>query len=53
MRRNLRHAFERVEERNMDPVLIIDLAHITSDLADLERILRDARSGRYEEPYGN
>jgi hypothetical protein len=47
MRRDLRHAFQRVEDRTMDPVLILDLAHLTSDLADLERILRDARNGRY------
>ena len=48
MRRSLRRAFDRLEDRNMDPVLILALANLSEDLTDVEKILRDARHGRYE-----
>jgi len=48
MRRSLRRAFDRLEDKNMDPVLILALAQLSESLTDVEKILRDARSGRYE-----
>jgi len=49
MRRSLHTAFDRLENKNMDPVLILALAHLGEKLTEVERILRDARNGRYEE----
>jgi len=33
----------------MDPVLILALAHLSEDLNDVERMLRDARKGEYKQ----
>lgn len=49
MRRSLRTALDRLEDRNMDPVLILALAHLSEDLNDVERMLRDARKGEYKQ----
>jgi hypothetical protein len=49
MRRSLRIALDRLEDKNMDPVLILALAHLSEHLNDVERTLRDARQGRYDD----
>ncbi len=48
MRRSLRTALDRVDNRLMDPILILALAQMSEALNDVERTLRDARQGRYE-----
>jgi hypothetical protein len=51
VRRSLRTALDRAENKNMDPVLILALAHLSEHLTEVERILRDARHGRYEDTH--
>jgi hypothetical protein len=48
MRRSVRTALDRAESKTMDPVLILALAHLSEHLNEVERILRDARNGKYE-----
>lgn len=37
-------------ERNVDPTMMLLLARLRDDLAEIERLARDARHGEYSEP---
>lgn len=43
-----RKAMDRAERR-IDPVMMASLAQLRDDLAEIERLARDARAGEYEE----
>lgn len=36
-------------ERRMDPVMMVSLARLRDCIAEIERLARDARDGRYEQ----
>lgn len=46
-RRQLTNCIDRAD-RFQDPPLMSALARLSNDLADIERLARDARQGRYE-----
>jgi hypothetical protein len=49
MRETLWTALDRIESKNMDPILLLAMSRLVRDLADIERILRDARQGKYHD----
>lgn len=48
-RRNLDIALKRIEERTMDPILLLALSKVSNALAKMDAKARDARQGEYRD----
>jgi hypothetical protein len=52
-RRNLDIALRRIEERTMDPILLLALGRVSNALAKSDAKARDARQGEYRDEHFN